>query len=182
MRLFIALPCPKEVKSNLKSIQREIASCGKIKLVEKENIHVTLKFIGEVSVEKAEEITEALAKLSNQESFTVCVKGIGVFPKPSFPRVVWAGVSKGSEEITRLHMLVDGLLQPLGFKPDNQFHPHVTIARVRHLEDREKLAQILKKEKDTEYGTYKAASIHLMESKLTPKGPTYNILKELSLQ
>lgn len=182
MRLFIALPCPPEVKSAIKNIQCEIASCGEIKLVKKENIHVTLKFLGEVSEEKADKITEALSQLSGQESFTVCVKGIGVFPKPSFPRVVWAGVSKGSEEIVRMHTLVDGMSQQLGFKEDNLFHPHATIARVRHLTDREKLAHILKTEKDTEYGTYKAASIHLMESKLSPKGPAYNILKEVSLQ
>ncbi|MFH1789144.1 MAG: RNA 2',3'-cyclic phosphodiesterase [Candidatus Altiarchaeota archaeon] len=181
MRVFIAVPSPAEIRSKIAAVGARLEACGKIKAVEEENIHFTLKFIGEVNPGNIDKIKDALSQVSAESSFTLSVRGIGVFPKPSFPRVIWAGAKEGADELTRLHEKTDTLLAPLGFKPENRFHPHATIARVRHLSDADKLAQILSENKDKEYGTYKVSSLNLMESRLSPTGPEYRLLHEIKL-
>jgi 2'-5' RNA ligase len=120
--------------------------------------------------------------MQEEPSFSVRLQGLGVFPKPSFPRVVWVGVTEGSERVDALHVRADELLKTLGFPPDERFHPHATVVRVKYVADKGKLARFLEGEKNSDYGTYTADRVSLMESKLSPEGPKYNTLKDYSLK
>ena len=181
MRVFIAVPATKEIQSKLATLGGKLTSFGKIKCVAEENIHLTLKFLGELSEEKAGELASALEPLRAGKSFHVCVHGLDAFPKTAFPRVVWAGVSEGSEVLTSLHKKVDGLLKPLGFKEDDRFHHHFTVARVRRVDEQKGLQGFIEDYSSEEFGSYKVSEIALMESRLGSNGPSYSVIEKFSL-
>lgn len=181
MRLFVALPCPPKIKKNLAEVQDEIIKCGQVKLVEENNIHLTLKFLGEVGEDAARKIADELNGIQENDCFRMTVAGLGVFPKPSFPRVLWAGVSEGSGKVEELQKKVDEILLSSGFKEDNRFHPHYTLARIKKIAEKRLLEETLASHADTVYGTFDAEKIILMESRLSPKGPAYTPLKEYPL-
>ncbi|MFH1403657.1 MAG: RNA 2',3'-cyclic phosphodiesterase [Candidatus Altiarchaeota archaeon] len=180
MRCFIAIPCPHEVKERLTEAQESIIQCGRMKAVEKENMHLTLKFLGDISKTQAEKTANALGEL-NSGPFNIHVAGIGAFPNQGRPKVIWAGVSEGAEQAIRLHEEADARLKDIGLREDDRFHPHITIARVKQLEDCKRLLDAIKKLSRRSYGTYLADRILLMESSLTPKGPEYRTVCEKPL-
>lgn len=182
MRCFFALPLSEDIRVRLSGLQQELAPFGRMKLVEAENIHVTLKFLGEVGEGKVGEVSSALESLSGAGGFGVSVKGVGVFPNPGRPRVVWAGVREGAPEIVGLHEKVDGLLAPLGFKRDSRFHPHATLARVKSITDGKGFGDFLSAKADAVFGSYTLDHVELKQSTLTSGGPVYNVLKEYPLQ
>ena len=179
MRAFIAIPCPDEVKDRLAAFQSELKDLGDLKLVERENMHLTLKFLGEIDDLKAAEVSAALDAL-NFRAYDVAVKGVGVFPKPDYVRVIWAGVEDNG--MTReLSGRVDGLLKRLDFPAEKDFHPHFTLARVKFLKDRSRLREIMATRSNEIFGEYKVDKISLMKSVLSPKGPTYSEVKGILL-
>jgi len=181
MRLFIAVDCPPPVKDMLSNAQDGLKKCGDLKAVEYENLHLTLKFLGEVSAAKAEDAKKALEEVEHPR-FPVTLKGAGVFPNPGNAKVVWAGVDKGFDEFVELAKTVDSRLKTIGFPPESRFHPHVTLARVKGRLDRGRLNAFLASHSEALFGSYEVDSFHLMESRLTPKGPAYTRVLSLSLR
>lgn len=179
VRCFIAIPCPEDIREKLVEVQNHITDYGKIKLVEKNNIHLTLKFLGEVPEDKTKKISEELNFLNERKKFEVKVKGIGVFPNPNRINVVWAGLEDGSKVI-ELQKRVDEKLNK-DFPPEKKFHPHYTIARVKYVRDKEALKKQIIDHQETEFGSYTIQSVKLMASRLTPKGPVYSTLGEYTL-
>jgi len=180
MRCFIAAPCPAEIAEKLASAGNQLKGFGGLKLVRQENIHMTLKFLGEVSEEKVGQIARELEFLTQQRRINVTVKGLGAFPKSSHANVVWAGV-EDPVGITELQRAIDEHLKPLGSPPEERFHPHYTIARVKYAENREALAAAIKERNGEEYGSYTLGVIQLMESRLSPDGPAYRELQRYPL-
>ena len=112
--------------------------------------------------------------------FTVELIGLGAFPKPNYPRVVWAGIRKGANELKDVFEQLEPRLRGLGFKPDTKgFSPHLTIARVRTGRNKAGLAEIIRELEDYEFGTVKAECLRLKKSDLTPRGPIYTNLREV---
>ncbi len=179
MRLFLALQCSADVREKLAALQPQLLDMGRLKAVESENMHVTLKFLGGVDEGRLGAVTSALEKVS-ASSFTAAVEGLGAFPKPDYPRVVWAGLSDGFDEAVELHLKVDERLA--GFKPDKRYHPHVTLARVRGPVDKPGLKAFLQAHEKTVFGSYSVSSFDLMESRLSPKGPTYSVVEKFPLE
>jgi 2'-5' RNA ligase len=185
MRIFIAIPIPeepKDLKENLLELQQKIKHFGKLKLVERENLHMTLKFLGEVSQEegKIEKILSALEEtIPKIGNFSISLKSLGVFPSLNYVRVIWVGVEKGNEEVKKLQKTIDEKLKSFGFKEDRRFHPHFTLARVKWINDKENLKKILEKYKKEEFGRFEVDSIEIMKSELTKKGPIYTLLKKI---
>lgn len=175
VRAFIALPCPEGVRKGIIEIQSKIKNIGNLKLVEPENIHLTLKFLGEIDEGMIDRISEKMDLLSETERFEISLRGLGVFPKPNYVRVVWIGVDKDANRIHELHKKLDSELNSLGFSNEDNFNTHLTIARVKSI-DKVKLRDILNKNSDTEFGSFLADRIELMKSELTPKGPRYSVL------
>ncbi|MFA4661957.1 RNA 2',3'-cyclic phosphodiesterase [Pyrococcus kukulkanii] len=182
MRAFIAIDVSEEVRDAIVKAQDFIGTKeAKIKFVERENLHITLKFLGEITQEQAEEIKKVLAEIAKRhKKHEVRVKGIGVFPNPNYVRVIWAGV-ENDEGIKAIAQDIERELSKLGFKKDKEFVAHVTIGRVKFVKDKLGLAMKLKELANEDFGTFRVEAIELKKSTLTPKGPIYETLARFEL-
>jgi len=186
MRTFIAIDLPQEIKTSLAKLQDQLKqSYADVKWVKPDNIHLTLKFLGEVDETKLESViqeTEAVAK--NNPGFKIQIESLGSFPKIDFPRVVWVGVKQGSAETKKIAKELESSLEKIGFaKEDRPFSSHITIGRTRSSKNQRTLSDELKKLEDKfTAGEFMAEKITLYKSTLSPQGPTYEALREISLQ
>jgi 2'-5' RNA ligase len=183
MRAFVAVDIDEAVRRRLVAAQEQLAATGAdLKLVEPPNIHVTMKFLGEVPEDKISAIAEALQKaVAGTAQFDVNVRGIGAFPDLHYIRVIWAGVAEGHDEIINIQRKIDQELQPLGFRMERDFVPHLTIARVKTAKQKERLAAFVKEMSDAEFGISRAQAVELKQSALTPKGPIYSTMARVEL-
>lgn len=153
-----------------------------MKLVEPENIHLTLRFLGDVSEKKLELIKETFHEYTDRDPFEVRVEGMGVFPKPSFIRVVWAGVTRGASDLKYLRERLDEGLSEIDHPPDDkEFTPHFTIARVKSGKAKEKLNSLVRNESDRKFGTIFCDELKLKKSELTSEGPIYTDIDSVEL-
>ncbi len=180
IRSFIAFDIDNPaVRNNLAKAQASVAQTGAdVKVVETENIHVTMRFLGDISLDTVERVFEEMKKVQFVP-FNAQLKGIGVFPTLSYPRVVWAGITEGANELRSIFDQLEPRLRGLGFAADQHgFSPHLTIARVRSGRNKAQLADFVKQNTDLDFGIIRAECLRLKKSVLSPKGPTYSTLKE----
>jgi len=178
VRAFIGIDIDETVRQKLVAVQEQLTATGAgLKLVEPSNIHVTMKFIGEISDDKVVSVSEALKRAAaGTKQFDIRVKGVGVFPNLGYIRVVWVGVTDGREDVVNLQQKIERELQPLGFHPERDFVPHLTIARVKTARGKGRLAAFVKEMGDAEFGITRVQAIELKQSRLTQKGPIYSAL------
>lgn len=180
IRSFMAFDIANDdVRRNLSSAQSLLIQTGAdLKLVETGNIHVTMRFLGDISPSIVDRIFEEMKKLQFV-AFNVQIKGLGVFPSLSYPRVVWAGITEGVDQLRGIFDQLEPRLRGLGFAPDAKgFSPHLTIARVRSGRNKAQLADFVKGNANREFGIIKAECLRLKKSELSPRGPTYSDLRE----
>ncbi|HEX9261259.1 MAG TPA: RNA 2',3'-cyclic phosphodiesterase, partial [Candidatus Bathyarchaeia archaeon] len=148
------------------------------KLVETENIHITMRFLGDINTDMVEKIFVEMNKVQFVP-FDVHIRSIGVFPDLHYPRVVWAGITDGADQLRSVFEQLEPQLRRLGFAPDSKgFSPHLTIARVRSGRNKVQLAEFIRENADFEFGVIRAECLRLKRSILSPKGPIYSTLKE----
>lgn len=182
MRTFIALEVSQEVRGEIASVQNE---CRKIapgvKWVKPENIHITLKFLGEVSPLDIEKIGKAVKTATyGFKDFKVTFTNIGGFPNTKNPRIIWVGISEGKEYVSNLSKVISKELSPCGFlSEDRPFIPHLTIARVKSTKNKGKLTRKIESLKNTDFGEGLINRVLIIESKLSPQGPRYSVLREI---
>jgi 2'-5' RNA ligase len=183
MRLFVAVDMSDEVRENIYSLYNIIKSFKGLKPVEKENIHITLKFLGEVPDQRVEIVKDRLGEVK-AKAFRMHLKGIGFFPSGKHIRVIWVGVEEGNEEISRLAEMVENAMKRLGFKRDKSFVAHATIARVKNISpaDKRKLLNELEPYMNSDFGWMDVKDFRLKKSTLTPSGPIYTDLAVYSLE
>ena len=179
VRAFLAVEIPQRVRKHVwRIVEDEKQKDLPIKWVKLENMHITLKFLGEIDEKQQANISLAVKQIAGQhESFAVNLKDIGCFPDPKYPRVLWVGVEKGNEALCTLAREIDEQLVRLGFKQEKRFHPHLTIARMRKPCV---INHILEQSIATD--TFKAEAIVLFKSTLTPQGPIYEPLERYPLK
>jgi 2'-5' RNA ligase len=180
IRSFIAFDIQNDsVMSRIAAAQRLlIQTNADLKLVEPANIHVTVRFLGAISPEMVEKVYAAMKNIKFSP-FTIRLNGLGVFPTLNYPRVVWAGIRDGAEELRSIFEQLEPQIHDLGFAPDpNGFSPHLTIARVRSGANKQRLVDLVQRQEDYDFGVIKADCLRLKKSELTPRGPTYTTLKE----
>jgi 2'-5' RNA ligase len=180
VRAFLAFDLDnEEVKKKLAELQRLLANTGAdLKLVEPENIHITIRFLGDITLRMADKIFEEVEKIQFKP-FIVKIGGIGVFPNLNYPRVVWAGITQGATQLQSIFTQLEPNLQQLGFSPDPKgFSPHLTIARVRSARGKPQLINFVQKNAHFTFGEINATTFRLKRSELTPQGPIYSTLKE----
>ena len=144
MRTFIAIELSGEIKNSLAQIESHLKYSGAdVKWVSPDNIHLTLKFLGEISEEKCEKVKAALDEVAKTSApFEISIKDIGAFPKLESPRVIWVGLDKGAKEATELAKKIDLSLSKLGFQEETRpFAAHLTVGRVRSAKNRETLKE-----------------------------------------
>jgi 2'-5' RNA ligase len=177
MRTFVAVEiASQEVLDSIKKVQSSLKIAAKP--VEMHNMHFTLLFLGEISEDMAQKV-QAQLKTIEFSSFDISFEGVGAFPKPKFPRVVWVGTdSNGGRQLVELAKKVEEKLSPLGFRADKAFKPHVTIFRIKN-----KVGDItdeLSKHSGAKFGTQRVSEIKFKQSVLTPSGPIYSDLGVIS--
>lgn len=185
MRTFIAIELPDEIKESLARLQDRLKkSQADVKWVAPENIHLTLKFLGEISEAQLEKITGALEETcQNKKCFQISLSTIGAFPKINFPRVIWVGVEKGDQETKELAEELEERISRLGIpKEKHPFSSHITLGRVRSYLNKDKLINELKTAGFMEGKEFAVKELTFFKSTLTPKGPVYEILKTASLK
>jgi 2'-5' RNA ligase len=148
--------------------------------VGRDNFHLTLKFLGNVDPGRLEGIVAALGSAAaGCGPFELSVAGLGAFPSPTRPRVLWAGLDEGATEAARLAERVDGALAQLGFERETRaFSPHVTLGRVREPRRQPGLAEVLR---GGGFGRQHVDRLSLMQSTLSPRGARYTELAALPL-
>lgn len=180
IRCFIAIDVDNpEIVSKIVSIQKELEAGGsKIKPVEPENLHLTLFFLGEQPPKVVEKVQDAMSAVDFR-SFVMKLQGLGAFPSQERPRVIWVGVTQGFEEVQAIYRALRPKLQaiPLRLESEEEFVPHITIARVKF--SGYALRKVIASLKDVELGLQEVKAIRLKKSTLTPRGPIYETLYEV---
>lgn len=177
-RLFVAIPVSDEIKRAIKPIAESLASTGADpRLVPPENIHFTLKFLGDVDEKKIPEIENKLLHLAkNTKKFILKVKNAGVFPSLEKINVVWLGVEDTSSALLMKKLNQElNYLKPSGYEEEI---PHLTIARIKTGKNKAELQKFLKSIENREFGQMEADRIILYESELLPEGPVHTVVKE----
>jgi len=178
VRLFVALEIPSEVRKNLAALIAELrAIAPPAKWVRAQNLHVTLKFIGEVPAEKLEVIRGALSKARSDSLIRLDFRGLGFFPNERNPRVFWAGI-EASANLKMLASEIESGLEKIGIAREQRpFSPHLTLARFEMRKLPEKLRVAIQENAKREFGAFKAKQFHLIESKLKPSGAQYTTVQ-----
>ncbi len=184
IRSFLAFDIENDtVLNRLAAVQRLLVQTrADVKLVEPQNIHITVRFLGNLTPAMVEKIFDAMKQVQFAP-FNVQMKGLGAFPDLRYPRVVWAGITDGADQLKTVFSQLEPRLRGLGFSPDHKgFSPHLTIARVRSGRNKAQLADFITENANCDFGTIKAQCLRLKKSDLTPKGPIYSTLKEVCPQ
>ncbi len=182
LRTFISVHVRAE--RSLVKILEALAAMGRpLKAIAAEQLHVTPKFLGDTRVDAVKEISRVVgAAAVNETAFELRIVGLGAFPRPDRPTVIWAGLVDGSGTLKRLAEALENQLEPLGFPREHRpFEPHLTLARVKSKPPGQ-LFDLLRSHQGTEFGTATIASVCLMRSELTPAGSRYAVLAEKRLQ
>ncbi|HOM16502.1 MAG TPA: RNA 2',3'-cyclic phosphodiesterase [Thermoguttaceae bacterium] len=185
IRTFIAVESSPEVREAAGRLVQQWERLSRdVKWVEPENMHLTLKFLGDVDSEQIPSVTEAVRKAAAEcRPFELEIRGTGAFPSLRRPNVFWLGVGQGAELLGILAQKVERTLEPLGFRPeDRPFHGHLTLGRVRRGGGQlAALLERLRKEQDFQAGWVSVRQITLFSSQLTPQGPIYTPLDHAPL-
>jgi len=178
VRTFVAIDLSGEIREKARESQEILAqSEGRLAIVDPANLHITLKFLGEVDPAQIEPIIEAL-RTASAAPFNLTV-GPPVCNPPQRPRVIWCDVTDGGESAA-LARQVDDLLAPLGFPREKRpFRPHVTLARVKEFHPSQ--CSLVERTPREPLGRFRVEQINLKKSTLTPRGPIYEDLAEAAL-
>lgn len=180
LRLFVGVDLPDDIKDKLGAVEDELNTfVPSGKWIRRENLHLTLKFLGYCEEERVEEINEKIRKVAQErQTFDFRLHILGAFPSLKRARILWAGINEGATEFQTVQEEIDKVLLELGFAPEERkFHPHITLARLKIPRplDEARLANLASQIPDD---MLKARSIILFKSTLTPKGAEYSIVAE----
>lgn len=178
MRLFLALEISAAIRGAIESLIRELKTLDDSwKWVRAENLHVTLKFLGEVAAGKLPEIVEALRRPPTAGPVSLKFRGLGFFPNERRPRVLWVGTDS-PQSLAGLAASVEAALANVGFsREEREFTPHLTLARSKQGTISSKLMDAIAKQSRQEFGTMDASTFHLIESRIKSAGPEYTTLE-----
>jgi len=180
IRSFVAVDIDNQiVLDSFRELYTALKDTGAdLKLVDVNNLHITIKFLGDLSRDLLDEVCGIMDEIKFQP-FDVELKEVGVFPSMRRVNVVWVGMERGEVELLDIFNQLESRLGRIGFKPDRVgFVPHITVARVRSGRNRDALTNSISSMKSKEFGIFGVNSIKLKKSVLTPQGPIYSTLHE----
>jgi len=183
MRTFIAVELPEKIKGEIERLQAPFKKTDThVSWVKPKNIHVTLKFLGEVPEERIDEVFSATRKaVEGARKFTMSLKGTGAFPNPRRPRVIWVGAGPGGEELSLLAAGIEQEMEEIGFPRENRkYSAHFTMGRVKSPKNIEKLMELVSSS-DFQTEEIEVNEVVVMKSQLHPGGAIYTPLKKIPL-
>ncbi len=184
-RCFLAISIPENILEEIvklkHNMQKETRKLDvKIKWVEDKNMHITLKFLGNVDDADINALKNVVEKLVKSKREISCeLHGLGFFPNEQNPRVIWVGIDS-KNEIEQLAKEVNDLLNEVGFGRERNFVAHITMGRVKFGREKRRISEVLKQIRVRKL-LFKVNEIRLIESKLTPKGPEYRTIEKFRL-
>ncbi len=186
IRCFLAIDLCEDVKFALRLLEEDVKKCeADVKLVEPENVHFTVKFLGEVEETRIGEIKTAVEGiLKGWKAFKVGLVGLGFHGSGRFVRNVWVGVNKGEsrEGLLRLFEEINEALEGKNFRSESYpINPHITICRTRSQKNAEALLRLVKEKETERFGEILVDAVKLKRSELSPKGPEYSDIFTCSL-
>ena len=174
MRIFICVDFPEEITKEIARIQGALSNYKFTgKLTESENLHLTLKFLGEIDEEKLKKVKEALSTIKFKE-FEAKLDLVGIFKIKGNPKIVWIKI--GGKDIFNLQKEIDNSLKDL-FKKEERFMSHLTIARIKYTKDKKEFENFIKNIHSRKL-YFKISKFYLKKSDLKPLGPIYTTLEE----
>jgi len=179
IRCFVAVPVPEDIKKQLAGLQEELSPKLKgAKWVKPAGLHVTLKFLGEISPAQVEKVCERLARALAAQPFNISFSGLGVFPKPARARVLWIGFSEGADRCRKIWESIEGPMEEAGFRREKRpFRAHLTLARFRNPGP---VAPEILDHRFSSSG-FRAESVVLYRSQLKPSGAVYTPIETYPL-
>jgi 2'-5' RNA ligase len=185
MRTFIAIDFDKEIKDTISAlIQKWDTGDRNIRWVKTQGMHLTLKFLGDITEDRIKEVKSVLADISKDyPSFRLSLKGTGAFPPGArYPRVIWIGIEM-TKTLQNIQTRLENELHKIQFpKEQRKFHPHLTLGRVKGTQNLGVILRSLDQHKETDFGEMTVNKITLFKSTLKPTGAEYTILSELYLE
>jgi 2'-5' RNA ligase len=181
-RAFISIDVePSEQMRNFHQVLKE--TNAQVKLVDLENTHLTVKFLGNTSENHVPEIVKFMdASVEGMEPFSLSFKGTGAFPSLNHMKVVWIGVGN-TDSMRSISEFLNDELTVLGYKKEKRrFSPHLTLGRVKGGRNKDQLAQAIKDWMNQDFGEMEVTSIRLKKSVLSPQGPTYSTVHEAKIE
>ncbi|MBN2024022.1 MAG: RNA 2',3'-cyclic phosphodiesterase [Pirellulales bacterium] len=180
VRAFVAIETTPAVKSAIGGLIETLRSVGTdVKWVEPHNLHLTVKFLGDVTLTETARVCQAVARAAAEvEPFALEIVGVGAFPNAARPRTLWLGARCDGPAMIALHKQVENRLQKLGFRKDGRpFRAHLTLGRVRRAgPGMAALAELLEKHAGFAAGAVGVRELIVFSSQLSPTGPTYTPL------
>lgn len=176
IRAFIAVHLPDEVKGSLVEVAGALAGGiprGAVRWVRPEQMHLTLRFLGETDIEKLPVIQREMDEIAERcAPLSLRLHDLGCFPNHHRPRVIWVGLAGEVSRLVAMKSALDGCLTPLGWPPENKpFQAHLTLGRVKD----ERAVQGIAWTADVPRLEVPVVAIHLIESRLRPDGPVYTV-------
>lgn len=186
MRLFFAVGLEPAAVRDVTALQRNLEKTARdpgIRWERADHLHYTLQFLGEVDEARVEELKNAGAlAVAGIKPIALELTGIGAFPTPRNPRVIWVGAGQGARELTLLATHLGKELGAIGIPLENRpFQPHLTIARIKGPSAERVAARLLETQQVGAVATTRVASLILMQSVLSPRGSTYSVVEEWKL-
>lgn len=184
-RTFIAIPLPEPVVAALEEAQRQLAAAGAdVRWVERENLHLTLKFLGQVEDRHVNTVCTIVQQAAESvEAFDFDIRGLTSVPPSGQMRMVWAGVADDTGRLAILHDELDTRFAGMGFQEETRdFHPHLTLGRVKSGKNIPQLRTAVRQYAGTDFGLCPADELVVFSSELTPSGPIYTPLAKAPLE
>jgi 2'-5' RNA ligase len=181
MRTFIAIELPQAIQDALRALTVRLQpSGGRVSWMHAENIHLTLRFLGEVDAEHVEGLAAILSDAYRGVTpFPLRVRGVGAFPNWRKPNVLWVGTEPLEGGLELVQTAAESAARAIGLPPESKpFHPHLTLVRVKDARTVGPLVESLQAEANFDAGEFQASGVTLFSSELRPKGPVYQRLRE----
>jgi 2'-5' RNA ligase len=185
IRAFVAIALDDEARQQITETQNAMQRLqADVKWVAPLNIHLTLVFLGDIFDNLTDSIRAAIDRITASKAVCSCaIQGLGYFGSPTSPKVIWAGLQGNIQPLLALQADLVAALKAIGLSPDTRrpFHPHLTLGRTRSSRQGRELADFIQSRAEAPFGRIDIRQILLIQSRLTPQGPTYTILHESPL-
>lgn len=183
MRCFLGIGVDGKLRDGIEGVQKKFEEAGAdIKSVGRENLHWTVKFLGDVKENEIKQVDHIRNVLEDYVPFELEVRGVGVFPSMEYIKVIWIGAGEGRRKLKGLIEDIDQCLSEHGFEREKEETvPHITIGRMKSGKRKEGVKETVKELRDKKLGTMSVGNVKLFESELTPDGPVYTIKRRYDL-
>ncbi len=183
LRTFVAIELEPAIKQVLVNLLRGLPRADGVRWVSEQQLHLTLKFLGEVDDAHIGNVCAAVAHAARTVApFSMSIAGLGVFPAPRNPRVLWCGVADPTESCRRWVATADPLLADLNFKPETRaFTPHITLGRSRSTAGGYVLREVLESRQLPATDEMLVSEVVVFESQLRPTGAVYTPVAKVPL-